>query len=147
MVFTITLILTFLFFSFYQPALKIFSNNFKITFIFQCLIIHLYLIHVRILSNSYLTLDSVYNYALSYISIQERRRIEIIFESFIRAPFRCDADEQFAVAQWYFWYVRVTLNLAQAPGKVIPLITFLFATVILTVLRHIIFKTVFTGSL
>ena len=69
-----------------------FANNLEITFIFQCLIIHFYLIHVRILStNLYLTPDSVCNYTFSYRNIQVRRRIGVIFESFIRAPFWCDA--------------------------------------------------------
>ena len=66
MIFTITLILTFLFFFLYQPAQKIFSNNFEITYIFQCLILHFYLIHVCILStNLYLNHDSVCNYTFS----------------------------------------------------------------------------------
>ena len=66
MIFTITLILTFLFFFLYQTAQKHFSNNFEITYIFQCLIIHFYLIHVCILStNLQLNHDSVCNYTLS----------------------------------------------------------------------------------
>ena len=56
----------FLIFFLYQPALKMFFNNFEIIFIFQCLIILFYLIHVRILSSSlYLTHDSVCDYTLS----------------------------------------------------------------------------------
>ena len=52
-----------------------FSNNFKIAFIFQCIIIHFYLTHFRIFSNLYLTLDSVCNCTLIYTNIQVRRRI------------------------------------------------------------------------
>ena len=89
----------FFFFFLYQPTLKIFSNNFKITFIFQCLITHFYLIHIRILSTLYLTFDSVCNDTLSYINIHVRRRIGIIFESLIRAPFWCDAGWHFTVAR------------------------------------------------
>ena len=100
MILTVTLILTFLFFFLYQPALKMFSNNFEITKIFQCLIIYLYLIHVRNLSTIlYLTHDSVYNYTFSYRKIQLKRRIGIILEIFITALFWCDADKYFAVAR------------------------------------------------
>ena len=92
MILSITLILTFLFFFLYQPALKVFSNNFEITYIFQCLITHFYLVHVRILSTSlYLTHDSACNYTFSYRNIQLKRRIGIILEPFIRALFWCDA--------------------------------------------------------
>ena len=81
----------FFIFFLYQPALKMFSNNFEITCIFQCLIILFYLIHVRILSSSlYLTHDSVCDYTFSYRNIQLKRRIVFILESFIRAPFSCD---------------------------------------------------------
>ena len=88
----------FIFFFLCQPALKMFSNNFEITNVFQCLIQHFYLIHVRMLSsNLYLTRDSVCNYTSSSMSIQVKRRIGIIFESFIGAPFWCDASQRFAV--------------------------------------------------
>ena len=81
MILAITLILTVLFFFLYQPALKVLSNNFEITYIFQCLIIHLYLILVRILSTSlYLTHDNVCSYTFSYRKIQLKRRIGIILE-------------------------------------------------------------------
>ena len=50
------------------------------------------LIHVRIISiDLYLTHDSVCNYTFSYKKIQVKGRIGIIFESFITAPFWCDA--------------------------------------------------------
>ena len=85
----------------YQSALKMFSNNFEITYIFQCLIIHFHLIHVSIVStNLYLKHDSVCNYTFTYRNIQVRRRIGIIFGSFIRAPSWCDAGWHFAVAPW-----------------------------------------------
>ena len=87
------------FFFLYQPALKMFSNNFEITYIFQCLIKHFYLMHVCIFStNLCLTHGSVCSYTSSYRKIPVRRRIGIIFESFIRAPFWCNAGWHFAVA-------------------------------------------------
>ena len=99
MILTITLILTFLFFSFYQPAQEMFSSNFEITYIFQCLKTHFYLIHVYIFKTKlYQTHDSVCNYTFSYRNSQLRRRIGIVLESFFRAPFWCDAGQHSAVA-------------------------------------------------
>ena len=103
MILTITLISTFLccFFFLYQSALKMFSNGFQITYIFQCLILHFHLIHVSILrTNLYLKHDSVRNCTFSYKNIQIRRRIGIIFGSFIRAPSWYDAGWHFAVMRW-----------------------------------------------
>ena len=96
MILTITLIFFFL----YQPALKIFSNNFENTYIFQCLIMHFYF--SRILStNLYLTHDNVWytltHYTFSYRNIQVTKRIGIIFEPFIRDP--CGAMP-FSIWQW-----------------------------------------------
>ena len=89
----------FLIFFLYQPALKMFSNNFEITYIFQYLMILFYLIHARILSSSlYLTHDSVCDYTFGYRNMQLKRRIVIILEPFIRAPFCCDISQYFAVA-------------------------------------------------
>ena len=63
-----------------------FSNNFEITYIFQFLMIHFCLTHVRTLStNLYLAHDSIFR------KIQIRRRIGIILEPFIRALFWRDA--------------------------------------------------------
>ena len=161
----------------YQPALKVFFNKFEITYISQCLIIRLYVIFVRILSTSlYLTHDSVCDYTFSYRKIQLKRRIEIILEPFIRAPFWCDPV---SFLQWraeigifnakmvkYPFTSKYLVNacprnlnkfyticcmfllllicaddieLNPGPEKTIPLIIFLFAIGILTVLRHIIF--------
>ena len=90
-----------LFFFLDQSALKMFSNGFEITCIFPCLILHFHLIHVSILrTNSYLKHDSVRNCTFSYENIQVRRRIGIIFGSFIRAHSWCDARWYFAVVRW-----------------------------------------------
>ena len=99
MILRINLVLTFSFFFLYQPAQKMFFNNFEITYIFQCLMIHFCLMYVRILSaNLYVTHDSVCNYTFSYRNIQIRIRIGIILGTFIRAPFWCDVGQHFAVA-------------------------------------------------
>ena len=176
MILTITLILA-LFCSCISQLWKCFFHKFEITYISQCLIIRLYVIFVRILSTSlYLTYDSVCDYTFSYRKIQLKRRIEIILEPFIRAPFWCDPV---SFLQWraeigifnakmvkYPFTSKYLVNacprnlnkfyticcmfllllicadeieLNPGPEKTIPLIIFLFAIGILTVLRHIIF--------
>ena len=103
------------FFPLYWPALKTFSNNFEITSIFQCLIKHFYLIHVRILiTNLYLTHDSVCNDIRSYRNIQVRRRIRIIFKSFIRAPLWCDVGY---ILQWHAEIGLFNAKLVKYPFK------------------------------
>ena len=92
-----------------------FSNNFEITFIFQCLIIHFYLIHVRILStNLYLNHDSVCNYTFSYRNIQVRRRIGIIFGSFVRTPF---GAMPVSILQWHAEIGIFNTKLVKYPFK------------------------------
>ena len=83
-----------------QPALKRFFNNVEIISI-QCLIKHFYLIHVPILSTAFkaVTHDSACSYMVSYRNIEVRRRIGIIFESFIRAAFWFKVGYYFAVVR------------------------------------------------
>ena len=95
------MILTFLFFFLVSVSSKNVFQQLWDYHIFQCLILHFHLIHVSILStNLYLKHDNVCNCMFSYRDIQIRRRIGIIFGSFIRAPSWCDAGWHFAVVRW-----------------------------------------------